>query len=416
MGILVVWYVHHGGILAVIKTDSVQFPIIYAAFTLVILRAATSKGLWSSTQEGIKCELLLICTMLITATMFGMRRWLANQASEGPYRRLRLTEYIFISSFFISLAILLARGMMKGFGSLYKGMGEQIVAIYPKLFYPFETTQGIAALITFTILNLTWQLIDTTSWQRIQSLMMPNSADKGKRILKNSILASGVLSTCTWALAMMAGVAFSFYLKIDVELTRGPEALAHELSHWGRSALNLISFDSIVAIFVFLGCVAMAMSTADSCLAAATYVTQDDILRRTYQIDNSRTSNFTLMLAIVAMIIYTILVRGFRLGVESLSIALVGAYAIQLVILPIAVNALSGTRRRLPTKFSVWTGISAVSTILCGFLVENHVNKFPFLKSIIAFAGKSAGSLCMAGMVIITGVVGAAIILRERKV
>lgn len=115
-------------------------------------------------------------------------------------------------------------------------------------------------LVSLAVLNIPWQLVDMSLWQKLVACESVNDIKKG---LRQSIWAIGIL----WTLLIILGLSLNFF----------PNFIAPENGDFAALFLTYLK-NPIVFAFFAMGCFAAMMSTADSLLIASVQTLAQDVL------------------------------------------------------------------------------------------------------------------------------------------
>jgi len=244
-----VMYVNTGGQPGNLRASEFQLLLCYLGLHSLVAWSAL-KSLPYMTLAPLRWLAMLIIGCSVV--MFAYRIWV-RRGGNGIVNLLTMTSVV-------GMVLLI------GWTILSKASGA---AVPPT---PFSQAMplGILAAISVSVLPLTFQFVDMTNWQRIAALRAnPANLVKQTRLGLVQYLLESPLS---WLLPIFLGLAASTF----VHAGTGDKWMALLQAVLLQSGLT----GTVFAAIVFVGLIAVFMSTADELLAAIGYAFAYDVARR----------------------------------------------------------------------------------------------------------------------------------------
>lgn len=362
------WYVYHGGIKAAIRTDFVQLPIALASFELGVIALVLSSS--DGTQASGASVVLVAFVLLNGVIVVSRLRWRSLGSAYADWTLRIALASAGVGVFFLGTTFLGALSC-DDWHSLLRSAQAMLARPFVDANNSVDIL-GAVNILGFLVLNLCWQFVDLTAWQRIQTIAEPLGSDNDRVVhLRQCLSAASWESAAVWALSALIGVAL-YYSPFAVTIGASSQILDFYVGvrecflgtgvanqQWGAAVILLLPL-GVVSL------VSLAISTADSCACAIAYTIHDDMLGT--RVTDRETRHVRLQLVGWAFTLLACHWLLTHLNAHDMTNYLLLMYSCQLALLPVMLRLLL-SRQPVPRHTgtcSILAGIAA--TFLVGAL------------------------------------------------
>jgi|GEM_PF-5142321 len=357
------WYMTLGGFKASVITDEMQLP--FSIFSISFVLGFLSILGASNGYHHESRYLILLTLLYLFAIYFFRKRNITNLIqAEGnektadknnPKDRMKLS--LIISGLIMLIGLIVTFLLPESQVRPDELVGATPIYSISALVSQLGSWNDWLVLLSFFILDISWQFVDMAAWQRIESIDL-SGLEKEQAISKISsvIRSTKWESPLSWSLGVLIGFGLHYsglYNTVedaDNSLTEFVVALTE--INFGNNFINVLAIFTLP--FLIIAFISIMISTVDSCISAITFSSYSDYggeeLNRV--IKDSEKGDLMLLrksqrISFFVVIFGVIVFLGLKYLLNLSPFLIINlAYASQLSLLPIVVYVLFGDKDR----------------------------------------------------------------------